>query len=86
MSTLFLVLGLILPRITLLVAWLSDSLPANDTPFALDVVGTIIAPRLLIAYWTHTNQEHVLWTILYVVMFLAVFVGQRRVVVKGGRS
>lgn len=77
MSTLFLVCGLFLPRLTLLVSYLSDNLPPNDTPFALDVIGAIIAPRLLIAYWTHTNQEHLLWTILYVVMFIVVCIGQR---------
>ena len=79
MSTAFLVFGLFVPRLTLLASYLSDNIPPNDTPFALDVVGSLIAPRLLIAYWTYTNQEHLLWTLLYVASFAAAWFGTKTV-------
>jgi hypothetical protein len=75
MTTLFLIAGLFFPRITLLICYFGGSMPPNDTPFALDVVSGMVAPRLLIAYWTYTNHLHPLWTILYVVFFVGALGG-----------
>ena len=44
----FLVLSLILPRITLLIAWFSGSIPPNDIPFWGDFFMAVFVPRVLI--------------------------------------
>lgn len=78
MTTAFLVLGLLFPRITLLWCYFVAGIPTNDTPFALDVMASVFAPRLLIAWWAyHTPGVHPLWTVLYVVVWAAVVLGQR---------
>lgn len=71
MTTAFLVFGLFVPRLTLLWTYCFGNMPVNSTPFALDVVGAILVPRFLIAYWTYENHVHVMWTIMYVVLGLA---------------
>lgn len=77
MSTLFLACGLFFPRLTLLFACCSGSVPTNDTPLAADIIAGIITPRVLIAYWTYTNHEHPFWTAMYLAMFVAVLFGSR---------
>lgn len=44
----FLVLSLILPRITLLIAWFSGSIPPNNIPFWGDFFLAAFLPRILI--------------------------------------
>ena len=39
------------PRLTLLLCWLTHAMPTNTTPFLIDIIGVLFAPRLLIAYW-----------------------------------
>jgi hypothetical protein len=67
MTTAFLIFGLFFPRLTLLAYWLGESIPANSTPFALDVVAALVAPRLLIAAWAYESGQHPL--VLYVRAF-----------------
>jgi hypothetical protein len=47
-ATWFLVLGLFLPRVTLIAAFLTHGVPPNKVPFLLDVLGPIFLPRVLI--------------------------------------
>lgn len=47
-ATWFLVLSLFFPRITLLIAWFSGSIPPNDIPFWGDFFMAILIPRVLI--------------------------------------
>lgn len=77
MGAAFLVMALLFPRLTLLYCWLFDHMPANTTPFGADLIGAIFAPRLLVGYWTYDAGVHPIWTVLYVVFFLAAFIGQR---------
>lgn len=74
-STLFLILGLIFPRLTLFVCWLTGSIPANTTPFALDVIGALFLPRFLIAVWAYEAHVHIGWVVAYVVLGLAELLG-----------
>lgn len=71
MTTAFLVLALLFPRITLAVCWLFGWMPSNDTPIAADVLAWVFAPRLLCAWWTHhADGVHAIWTALFVVCFV----------------
>mgnify|MGYP001600007658 CR=1 FL=1 len=70
MSVAFLVCGLLFPRLTLLWCWFMGTMPANPTDHTTDVVCAILAPRLLIAYWTTETNTSVMWTVLYCVLWL----------------
>ena len=56
------------PRLTLLIGWAFSLLPANDTPFMLDVICALLAPRLLVAWWGWHNGLHPLWSALFVAL------------------
>jgi hypothetical protein len=71
MSSLWLALALFFPRTVLFFSWLTDNIPVNDTPFALDVVATLLAPRILIAYWGYDYGIHIAWVALFVLIGLA---------------
>ena len=87
MNSLFLLCGLFFPRLTLLFAHLTDTMPPNPTDLPTDVVAGILVPRLLIAYWTVANDESILWTILYVVFwFLFLGIGGQTAASRGRRS
>lgn len=77
MSAFFLIFALFLPRFALLGFYLFGTMPPNDTSFALDVAGSVFAPRLLIAWWTYANGEHPLWTVLFVAGWLLSAFGSR---------
>lgn len=51
----FIGLGLFFPRITLLITWLFFTIPSNDVPFFLDILGVCFFPRALIAYYIYFN-------------------------------
>lgn len=72
MTTTFLILGLIFPRLTLLWCYLGGTLPANDTPFALDFIAAFLAPRLLILAWILATQPpgYMVWAAIYGVGWL----------------
>lgn len=57
MSTLFLVCSFFFPRQTLLLTWLFFRMPDNPTELGLDILGAIIAPRLLISYWLYSADQ-----------------------------
>lgn len=64
MSDWFLIGGLFFPRLTLVVSYLDGSIPANDSPFMLDLIATMCWPRFLIAYWAyHTPGVNQMWVV-----------------------
>ncbi len=66
MTNLFIFCSFFFPRITLFVCWLCSTIPINDTPFALDLLAFIVAPRLLIAWWMFILGMHPLLIMLFV--------------------
>ena len=67
MSNLFLLLCLFFPRLTLLSTHLFGTMPANDTPYAIDVLMAIFFPRVLVAYWGQELGIHIGWIFMLVV-------------------
>jgi hypothetical protein len=72
-ATWFLVLGLFLPRVTLIAAYLTDSMPPNNVPFILDVVGAVFLPRVLICIYIAFNMGYNEWFWLHLVVALIVY-------------
>lgn len=68
MSSAFLFFAALLPRTTLLVCWVAGVLPVNHTPFIADVLGAIVAPRLLIAVWAYEAGMHPIIPIIFAMM------------------
>lgn len=75
MSLYFLFCGLFFPRLTLLYCLLADTMPANNTPYLLDAVAAVFAPRLLIGFWAHDNGEAWFWPAAYLIAFGLAFSG-----------
>jgi predicted ferric reductase len=71
--TWFLVLGLFLPRLTLVAAYITHTVPANNVPFLLDVLGTLILPRVLICIYIATNMGYNEWFWTHLVVALLVY-------------
>ena len=67
----FLVLGLIFPRITLFIAWMGGSIPANNIPFIGDLFMAIFVPRVLIIIYIATNMGFCPWFWIHLA-FLAI--------------
>ncbi len=67
MTTLFLICGLILPRLTLLAAFMLGNIPPNSVPFVLDVVGAIFIPRFLLAFYAYESGQHIGWVAAYII-------------------
>lgn len=55
MSNLFLFFSLFVPRISLLIAYLTASIPLNPVPFFADVILTILVPRILILIYIYVT-------------------------------
>ncbi len=55
MDTIFLVLSLFLPRITLLIYYFSHGIPANNMPLIGDFLLTVFLPRVLILIYVVDN-------------------------------
>lgn len=72
-TTWFLVLGLFLPRVTLVAAYLTHSVPSNNVPFILDVLGTIFLPRVLICIYIVFNMGYNEWFWLHLAVALVVY-------------
>lgn len=86
-TTTFLVLGLLFPRLTLLFTYLFGNMPDNSTPFAADVLCAILMPRFLIAFWVYEQHLNAIWIVLYVFFGIAeLFVrpGQRTTTIRRG--
>lgn len=73
-GTWFLVLSLILPRITLFFWWMNGSLPYNTTPFWGDFFAAILVPRLLIVVWIYDLQGMSGWFWIHLVVMLLVWI------------
>src|SRR5262245_25194684 len=72
-STWFLVLGLFLPRVTLLAAYFTHSVPPNNVPVILDVLGGIFLPRVLICIFIAYNMGYNEWFWLHLIVALIVY-------------
>lgn len=66
MDPLFIGCSFFFPRITLVAAWYLGMVPANNTPFVLDVIAALFAPRFLIAWWLYEANAHPLLVGLFV--------------------
>jgi hypothetical protein len=72
-STWFLVLGLFLPRVTLVAAYLTQTVPANNVAVIFDVLGTIFLPRVLICLYIAFNMGYNEWFWLHLIVALVVY-------------
>jgi hypothetical protein len=72
-ATWFLVLGLFLPRVTLVAAYLTHSMPHNNVPFLLDVLGLVFLPRVLICIYIAFNMGYNVWFWLHLGVALVVY-------------
>ena len=72
-ATWFLVLGLFLPRVTLIAAFFNNGVPPNHVPTILDVFGTIFLPRVLICIYIAQNMGYNEWFWLHLVVALIVY-------------
>ena len=78
-ATWFLVLGLFLPRVTLVAAYLTHSVPPNHVPFLVDVLGTLFLPRVLICIYIASNMGYNEWFWIHLVVALIVYgVGSKK--------
>jgi len=66
-ETWFLVMSLFLPRITLLIAWLSHGIPPNTVPFVAEVFMTIFIPRVLILIYIGTVMGLCPWFYIHLI-------------------
>ena len=71
--TWFLVLGLFLPRVTLVAAYVTHTVPPNNVPFLLDVLGTVFLPRVLICIYIAFNLGYHEWFWLHLIVALIVY-------------
>lgn len=68
METWFLALGLFLPRIALIIAYINGQIPPNTIPFLADVVIAIFVPRVLfILYCVDQFGWNGNWTIAHII-------------------
>jgi hypothetical protein len=72
-ATWFLVLGLFLPRVTLIAAYLTHTVPPNTVPFLLDFLGAIFLPRVLICIYIAFNMGYNEWFWLHLGVALVVY-------------
>jgi len=72
-ATWFLVLGLFLPRVTLVAAYLTHTIPPNNVPFILDMLGAIFLPRVLICIYIAFNMGYNEWFWLHLIVALVVY-------------
>jgi hypothetical protein len=69
----FLVLGLFLPRVTLVAAYLTHTVPPNNLPSLVDVLGTVFLPRVLICIYIALNMGYNEWFWLHLIVALIVY-------------
>lgn len=81
MDTLFLVLGLFLPRLTLILYFFFlGGVPFNTVPFILDIALAIFLPRVLIIIYIVQNlgtDSPWFWIHLAVAVFVYLFSGNK---------
>ena len=73
LATWFLVLGLFLPRVTLIAAYITQSMPPNNVPFIFDVLGLVFLPRVLICIYIAFNMGYHEWFWLHLIVALVVY-------------
>ena len=66
-------LGLFLPRVTLVASYLRHRVPPNNVPFLLDVLGTVFLPRVLICINVAFNMGNNEWFWLHLAAALVVY-------------
>lgn len=71
--TWFLVLGLFLPRLTLVAAYLTHNVPLNNVPFLVDLLGTLFLPRVLICIYIAFNMGYNEWFWIHLIVALVVY-------------
>jgi hypothetical protein len=85
----FLVLGLFLPRVTLAAAYFTQTMPPNNVPFLLDVLGLALLPRALICIYIAFNMGYNEWFWIHLIVALVVYgVGSskgKKVLCRGNR-
>jgi len=73
----FLLLGLILPRLTIFIAWLETGIPVNPLPDLVNFVLWLIFPRFLIAFYIYTDQGmNNIWFWAYIVLGIFGLLGE----------
>jgi hypothetical protein len=73
-ATWFLVLALFVPRITLLIAYLTHGIPPNNIPFIGDVLLAAILPRALVVIYIYENMGTGPWFWVHLAMAIAVYI------------
>lgn len=69
----FLVLSLIFPRVTLLIAYFSGSIPPNIVPFWGDFFMAVFVPRVLVLIYIITNLEFGVWATIHLIALILVW-------------
>lgn len=70
----FLILSLILPRVTLFIAYCSGEIPANNIPWFGDFIMAILLPRVLILIYIAGNMGlDTPWFWIHLVFMAATF-------------
>jgi len=80
MSTIFLILSLFLPRITLLIYYFGFSIPPNSVPFWGDAILAVFLPRVLVLIYIYENmgtQNPWFWIHLVVALMVYLFSGKK---------
>ncbi len=70
----FLVLSLFVPRITLLIAYLTHGIPVNNIPFLGDLALAVILPRALVVIYIYENLGLSPWFWVHLIMAILVYV------------
>jgi hypothetical protein len=72
----FLILGLILPRLTVLIAYIDMGLPPNPLPDLVNFVLWLVFPRFLIATYIYADSGTNIWFWIYVIAGVIAFLGE----------
>jgi len=68
--TLFLLISLFFPRISLFIAYLVGGIPFNNVPLFFDLLGALIFPRLLIMYYIVYADLGTGWLIAHIIALI----------------
>ena len=63
------IFGIFFPRLTLWIAWMKGYIPANDMPFAGEVLLTVLVPNVLLAIYNFSCGQTV-WGIAHLLCFI----------------
>lgn len=84
----FLVLGLIFPRITFLIAYFGGTIPPNDIPFWGDFFLALFLPRVLMLIYIYGCMGLCVWFWVHLVVCILAYLGgvRSKVVVKSEKK